>query len=170
MKVPVDLSVLHSEQKQAVVDFAREPRNFSGRGIVTSIYDRDFPSLWVLLSELVRLGVRLPVEAFHLPGEISEKYAALARSLDLDLKLLPLNDKIATRFAIKAFCNLAELVPRGPVARCRQRAGARPDLPVRRPRIQAEGIAVLARRRLDGRIVAMVSRLRRVAGLQRAAQ
>jgi alpha 1,2-mannosyltransferase len=85
---------IHAAQRKAVLDFAREPRNHKGRGIVTSVYDRQFPSTWVLLSELARLNVALPIEAFHGPGEFSEGNARLAASLGLNLTFRPLSDLV----------------------------------------------------------------------------
>jgi alpha 1,2-mannosyltransferase len=98
----ITVSELHTRQRQAVVDFARTPRTHSGRGIVTTAYDREFASAWVLLSELERLRVALPVEAFHTEGELSAEHAALLRTLDLDLRIRLLPDKV-TRFAIKPY-------------------------------------------------------------------
>jgi alpha 1,2-mannosyltransferase len=102
MTTAVSLGELHRKQQQAVIDFMREPHDFSGRGIVTTAYDREFPSVWVLLSELARLKVPLPVQAFHTSGELSARNAALLRSLDLDLTLRVLPDN-ALGFAIKPF-------------------------------------------------------------------
>ncbi|CAN5152760.1 hypothetical protein BH10PSE9_BH10PSE9_18730 [soil metagenome] len=96
----VDLGALHASQRSVIIDFAREPRPFSGRGIVTTVYDREFASAWVLLSELARLGVALPIEAFHRPGELSERNAALIASFGPQVSLRRLNDR-AERFAIK---------------------------------------------------------------------
>ncbi len=83
---------LHAAQTRAVVEFAREPRNHAGRGIVTSAYDGQFASVWVLLSELARLKVALPVEAFHRPDELSPRHVKLLQSLDLDLNLRVMTD------------------------------------------------------------------------------
>jgi alpha 1,2-mannosyltransferase len=91
---------LHAGQRQAVLDFAREPRNYSGRGIVTTVYDREFPSSWVLFSELARLKVDLPIEAFHGDGELSAQNARLIASLGLNIKVRVLPDP-AGGFAMK---------------------------------------------------------------------
>ena len=53
------------------------PHAFQGRGIVTSIYDKEFASGWVLLCELARLGCTLPLEVFHAKGELSPAQVAL---------------------------------------------------------------------------------------------
>jgi alpha 1,2-mannosyltransferase len=92
----------HAAQRRAILDFGREPRSFTGRGIVTSVYDREFLSAWVLFSELERLRVRLPIEAFHGEGELSRENQALLAGFDLDLKLQLLSDRVS-RFAKKPF-------------------------------------------------------------------
>jgi alpha 1,2-mannosyltransferase len=92
----------HDAQRRAVLSFARQPRSFAGRGIVTAAYDREFASLWVLLSELARLKVDLPVEAFHGRNELSAENAALLTRFDLDLKVRALPDPVE-RFATKPF-------------------------------------------------------------------
>ncbi len=44
-----------------------------GRSIVTSIYDGEFATGYVLLSELKRLHNILPIEVFYRPGELNNK-------------------------------------------------------------------------------------------------
>ena len=90
----------HRAQRAAVVEFARQPRDHAGRGIVTSVFDEMFPAAWVLFCELKRLGVSLPVEAFHRKDELSPKNAALLQSLGLDLRLRLLADPVKN-YAIK---------------------------------------------------------------------
>ena len=97
----ISIESLHARQRQAVLDAARTPRSWSGRGIVTSAYDRDFASAWVLLSELARLGVRTPIEVFSMPGELSERHAALLAPLNLDLRLRPLQAQHSVRYFLK---------------------------------------------------------------------
>lgn len=100
--VNIPFAELHRAQREAVIRFASEPRRHSGRGIVTAIYDSQFPSLWVLLSELARLKVSLPIEAFYLEGEVSQRNAELAQSLGLNLTLRLLSDK-ARGYSTKPF-------------------------------------------------------------------
>ena len=102
MTPSVDLADLHARQRKAVLHFAKEPRTFEERGIVTSVFDREFASCWVLLSELARLGVTAPIEAFHLPGELSNEYAALLPSLGLNLRLRTLHDQ-TNAFGVKVW-------------------------------------------------------------------
>jgi alpha 1,2-mannosyltransferase len=76
------------------MEFARQPRAHAGRGIVTSVYDREFASAWVLLSELARLKVDLPVEAFHNADELSPRQIKLIASLDLNLTVRVLAENV----------------------------------------------------------------------------
>ena len=75
----LDLKRLHEAQHMAVQMFARQPKEHSGRGIVTTVFDREFASCWVLLSELKRLNVSLPIEGFHRPGELSDRHRARSK-------------------------------------------------------------------------------------------
>ncbi|MEJ0012390.1 MAG: hypothetical protein WDM94_07105 [Bauldia sp.] len=87
MLPPITYNELHERQRRAIVDFARQPRDHSGRGIVTSVFDPHIASAWVMLSELARLKVDLPVEAFHHADELSPRHAELLKTLDIDLRL-----------------------------------------------------------------------------------
>lgn len=100
--VNIPFAELHRAQRQAVLRFAREPKNHSGRGIVTAIFDRQFPSLWVLLSELARLRVSLPIEAFYFADELSPRNAELAKSFGLNITLREHADE-ARGYASKPF-------------------------------------------------------------------
>lgn len=70
------------------------------RGIVTSIYAAEFASGWVLLSELARLKVDLPVEVWHRPGELEDVMIAAMKTLPLDLDIRVLEDNVSS-YAIK---------------------------------------------------------------------
>lgn len=98
----IKLAELHEAQRRAVVDFGDPPDGLAGRGIVTSIYDKELACGWVMLSELARLKVKLPVEAWHLPGELAERHRQLVLSLDLDLTVRVLEDGVSG-YAIKPF-------------------------------------------------------------------
>jgi hypothetical protein len=89
----LDFDTLHAEQRQAIAE-AGEPPAFEGRGIVTSAYDREFPSCWVLMNELARLGVGLPIQAWHRPGELSEGHRALLADLPLDLTFHQIDEDV----------------------------------------------------------------------------
>lgn len=93
---------LHRAQRAALIDFAKQPRNHHGKGIVTSVFDQALPSAWVLLAELKRLGVSLPIEVFHGEDELSAEHAALIEGLGLNLNLRLLRDPV-TGYSIKPF-------------------------------------------------------------------
>lgn len=97
---PYPAGQLFALQSQALRSFGPPPADLVGRGIVTSIHDRVIAAGWVLLSELARLRVALPVEVWHRPGELSEPHRAALLSLPLDLTLHELADDVAG-FAIK---------------------------------------------------------------------
>ena len=90
---------LQDLQARAIRAFGLPPR-LVGRGIVTSVHGRALASIWVLLSELARLEVDLPVEVWHRPGEIDETDLALLRALPLRLALREMVDDVSG-FAIK---------------------------------------------------------------------
>jgi alpha 1,2-mannosyltransferase len=75
---------------------------FSGKGIVTTSYDKEFESSWVLLKELKRLEVNLPVEIFYREGELSQKQIDIISNIDPNYKLLLLDDQV-TGWSIKPF-------------------------------------------------------------------
>lgn len=50
-----------------------------GRSIVTSVYGKEISSGYVLMRELVRLGVDMPIEIFHRPGEITSEQAEILK-------------------------------------------------------------------------------------------
>jgi Mannosyltransferase putative len=99
---PAKYAELHRAQRAAIIEFGKLPRDHHGRGIVTSVFDQQLPSAWVLFSELKRLGISLPIEAFHREGELSPGNAALIEGLGLNLKLRVLKDRV-TSYAIKPF-------------------------------------------------------------------
>lgn len=79
----------------------RPAKNFQGRGIVTSIYDKEFASGWVLLSELARLGCQLPLEVFHAKGELSTQQIELLHSAYPHTTVRCLTEEGASSFPIK---------------------------------------------------------------------
>lgn len=92
---------LHTAQNQSVQVFGEPPEMF-GKGIVTSIYEQEFLSGWVLLSELATLGVGLPIEVWHKEGELNEKHYELIKRLPLDIDIRVLTENV-TGWAIKPF-------------------------------------------------------------------
>jgi Mannosyltransferase putative len=69
---------------------------------VTSIYNKEFASGWVLLNELLRLNVALPVEVWHRPGELSEAQIGHIAQLDRKIRIRVLGDDVSG-WAIKPF-------------------------------------------------------------------
>ncbi len=57
----------------------QQPNFKQGRSIVTSVYGKEIASGYVLMRELIRLGVELPIEIFHRPGEITPEQALILR-------------------------------------------------------------------------------------------
>jgi mannosyltransferase OCH1-like enzyme len=94
-----EFPLLHYEQDRAVAGWGPPPP-FDGRGIVTTLYSAEFASGWVQLNELVRLGVRLPVEIYYRPGELSDQQIRLVEDLPLDARLVLLEDEVEG-YAIK---------------------------------------------------------------------
>lgn len=99
-----DFQAFHDAQSRALAQWGACPA-MSGRGIVTSLYDRDFASGWVLFSEMERLGVSLPIEVWHRPGELSEQHRALVAGLSLNVRFCELRDDV-TGWAIKVLALL----------------------------------------------------------------
>lgn len=95
------LGQLYAAQDAAVAAIGKPP-HLEGRGIVTSIYDKEFASGWVLLSELAALDVKLPVEVWHKAGELSDRQIEIIRSLPLDIDVRLLQENV-TSWAIKPF-------------------------------------------------------------------
>lgn len=57
----------------------QQPHFKQGRSIVTSVYGKEIASGYVLMRELIRLGVEDPIEIFYRPGEITLKQAEILR-------------------------------------------------------------------------------------------
>ena len=97
------LTEIHQHVDDYISKIEEYPKDeFSGRGIVTTSYDKEFESSWVLLKELKRLGVKLPVEIFYREGELSEKQIELITNIDPNFKLVLLLDQV-TGWDIKPF-------------------------------------------------------------------
>jgi hypothetical protein len=82
----VSINELHAA-RDAFFYAYRPDLTHSGRGIVTTAYDGEFASSWVQLCELKRLGVTLPVEVFHCPGELSPEQITLLEGIGLNLRV-----------------------------------------------------------------------------------
>jgi alpha 1,2-mannosyltransferase len=99
----VDLAKIHAAVDDFISKIEEYPKDqFSGKGIVTTSYDGEFESSWVLLNELKRLNVNLPVEIFHKEGELSQKQMDIILGIDPKFKLKLLTDDV-TGWSIKPF-------------------------------------------------------------------
>jgi alpha 1,2-mannosyltransferase len=63
------------------------PNYSPGKSIVTSIYNGEFATGFVLLKELARLNVRLPVEVFYREGELSQNQIDILCECEINLKI-----------------------------------------------------------------------------------
>lgn len=66
------LLALHQAQDQAYDSPAPMPPYQAGRSIVTSCYRSEIPGTWILLTELRRLKMPLPIEVFYRQGELND--------------------------------------------------------------------------------------------------
>lgn len=62
------------------------PSYNTGKSIVTTAYDKDFPSAYILLSELKRFDIKIPVEVFYGEGELSEKNLKILEKFNIELR------------------------------------------------------------------------------------
>lgn len=68
----INLEELYQKEAQFLSEL--QPKTYApGKSIVTTCYDAEFPSAWVMLKELSRLGCKLPIEIFHKESELSQK-------------------------------------------------------------------------------------------------
>jgi alpha 1,2-mannosyltransferase len=86
MEINLDLLYQATDRMFATV---QQPNFTAGRSIVTSVYGKEIASGYVLMRELVRLGVTLPIEIFYRSGEITVAQAELLR--------LPAPDQITVK-------------------------------------------------------------------------
>ena len=75
---------------------------FRDRGVVTSAYKKVLPDIWILLSELCRLNVQLPVEVFYKPGELTLDDINLLKKAGTDAEFISLDVPISS-YALKPF-------------------------------------------------------------------
>lgn len=72
-------------REQSFLQMQRPKVYNPGKSIVTTCYDGEIPSAWVLLNELKRLECKLPVEIFHRTGELTQSQIELLESVMPDL-------------------------------------------------------------------------------------
>ncbi len=97
-----DISKLHQAQDSFLSKWGVPPP-MSGRGIVTSLYDKEFVSGYVQLREMARLGVTLPIQIWYRPGELSDAQIAIIDNLPLNISFHHLLDKDVHPWATKMF-------------------------------------------------------------------
>lgn len=68
----IDMERIHQAQDLAYNAEIPMPSYQDGRSIVTSCYRSEIPGTYILLSELRRLEIPLPVEVFYREGELNE--------------------------------------------------------------------------------------------------
>ena len=66
-----DLNQLYSAQDSVLQNISPVPAYTPGRSLVTSCYRSEIPGTYILLKELQRLNVELPIEVFYREGELS---------------------------------------------------------------------------------------------------
>lgn len=91
-----DLHVEHAKFRQSMPS---KPA-MEGRGIVTSIYDAEFASGWVMLSELDRLDCPLPVQVFHRPDELSDIQIALLEGISDKIEVICVDSPAGYAFKV----------------------------------------------------------------------
>ena len=77
MEINLDLLYQATDRMLATV---QQPHLTPGRSIVTSVYSKEIASGYVLMRELIRLGVTLPIEIFYRSGELTPDQSVLLRS------------------------------------------------------------------------------------------
>ena len=68
----VTLESLHQQQEAVLKNLPSIPDYLPGRSIVTSCYRNEIPGSYILLSELKRLAISLPIEVFYRDGELAD--------------------------------------------------------------------------------------------------
>lgn len=69
----INLSELYKEQDLALQNIKSIPQYKSGKSIVTSCYRAEIPGTYILLSEIRRLGINVPVEVFYRECELNQE-------------------------------------------------------------------------------------------------
>lgn len=76
----INLTELYAQQDQVTSALSPIPPYQPGRSIVTSCYRSEIPGMFVLLNELARLEINLPIEIFYRNGELNnDERAELSR-------------------------------------------------------------------------------------------
>ena len=67
----INLDQLYAAQDHAIDNPLSMPNYKQGKSIVTSCYRPEIPGTYILLSEIVRLDIKLPIEIFYREGELN---------------------------------------------------------------------------------------------------
>lgn len=76
----INLQDLYNKEQEFLRSATKTPYK-PGRSIVTTCYDSEIPSTWVLLNELKRLQCSLPIEIFHKSEELTSEQIKLLESV-----------------------------------------------------------------------------------------
>jgi hypothetical protein len=70
-EINFDIEELYKIQDQVLANLPQIPPYQPGRSIVTSCYRSEIPGMFVLLNEIARLGINLPIEIFYRANELN---------------------------------------------------------------------------------------------------
>jgi hypothetical protein len=68
----INFSKIHQDQNTVLSSVPEPPKYLPGKSIVTTCYRNEIPSTYILLKELNRLSINLPIEVFFREGELVE--------------------------------------------------------------------------------------------------
>lgn len=83
----INLTDLRRSEQQFIESVTKKSYK-SGRSIVTTTYQKEVPSTWILLNELQRLGCDLPVEIFYRNNELTQSQIDLLESVGSNIKVI----------------------------------------------------------------------------------
>jgi len=77
----ITIEQIHKDRQNFISTNHPSPAYELGRSIVTTCYNKEFTGGWVLLNELFRLNVSIPVEVFYREGELYQNQIDLLKSI-----------------------------------------------------------------------------------------
>lgn len=83
----VNPAALHDSVDSMFKTIEPDPIYIQGRSIVTSIYHKELATGYVLLNELSRLKVKIPVEVFYRNNELTDTDIEILSNVDLNLQI-----------------------------------------------------------------------------------
>lgn len=90
----VHVSAVREIQKRFAQAIANAKGRFTGDGIVTAIQEGQVPLAWLLLTELARLEVDLPVEVWTAPRELSQESRSLLAAANPKVRFRVLEENV----------------------------------------------------------------------------